>query len=260
MINRANVRSVIESNRQYLPSILVKVESVWEKGLHFKYKPIQSIQSYLMKYAEVILFPSKSLSYGGMVLCRNGDYYVHINTLQPKTYENFVWAHEFYHFEFEKERINNVNEPTFVNNPIDNENERLANLFASELLINSGVLKTLFLEKQEQNPDDSLEINIVRLMPDFELPYKTLVIKLAQDELISLDDAERIIEFNYRDFLPTDFDLSILKPSMAIRIDSLNNYINKIKKMDVMSPIDLESIESLKEKHLNQLDSIRHSY
>ncbi|MCE0555233.1 ImmA/IrrE family metallo-endopeptidase [Bacillus thuringiensis] len=55
-------------------------------------------------------------------------FYININTLQPKTYENFVWAHEYYHFEFEKDRIKNADDVTFVNNPVLNENERRANL------------------------------------------------------------------------------------------------------------------------------------
>ncbi len=233
---------------------------VWDKGLHFKYKPIQSIQSYLTTNAEVILFPSESLSYGGMVISRNNSYYVHINTLQPKTYENFVWAHEFYHYEFEKERINNANEPTFINNPIDSECERMANLFAAELLINRDVLQTLFIDKIKQNPTDTLSVNIVRLMSDFELPYKTLVIKLAQDNIISIDEAEQIIDFKYREALPPDFDMSILEPSKAIRIDSFNSLLAQIREEDSMSSVDLESMVTLKDKHLKQLERIRSSH
>ncbi|MEB9981992.1 hypothetical protein P4L25_33005, partial [Bacillus cereus] len=68
MINSTNIREVIEQNQKILPSILVNVESTIEKGIHFKYKTIESIRNYLMQKTEVLLFPSKSLSYGGMVL------------------------------------------------------------------------------------------------------------------------------------------------------------------------------------------------
>ncbi|MGE7983742.1 ImmA/IrrE family metallo-endopeptidase [Solibacillus sp. NPDC093137] len=259
MINKENIREVILTNRKLLPGILSKVDEVLSKGIQFKFKPLQSIQSYLIKNAEVILAPSKSLSYGGMVLYRNSNYYIHINTLQPKTYQNFVWGHEFYHFEFEKERIQNVDEPTFINNPALDIHERMANLFAAELLINNDSLKVLFNEVMEQNPNDRLEVNIIRLIPYFELPYKSLVIKLAQEGLISIDQAEVIIELQYRNYLPTDFDLSILEPTKAIRVDSLNILLEKTMASNVLHDSDIDSIISIRDKHLKDLDAIRYN-
>lgn len=258
MINKANVLSVIENNYELLPLIRNRVNSVFDKGLHFKYKPIQSIQSYLMQRADVIMFPSKALSYGGMVLYRNGGYYIHINTLQPKTYENFVWAHEFYHFEFEKERIQSQDEVTFITNPALDTNERMANLFAAELLINSDALAALFAETCEQNTNDPLAINIIRLIPAFELPYKLLVIKLAQDKLITLEQAQEIIDFDYLNHLPKDFDLSIIEPSKAIRIDRLNNLLENADSKATLFDSDINSIIRIKDQHLQKLDEIRH--
>ncbi|AEA19521.1 TPA: ImmA/IrrE family metallo-endopeptidase [Bacillus thuringiensis] len=257
MINSTNIREVIEQNQKILPSILVNVESTIEKGIHFKYKTIESIRNYLMQKTEVLLFPSKSLSYGGMVLYRNGSFYININTLQPKTYENFVWAHEYYHFEFEKDRIKNADDVTFVNNPVLNENERRANLFAAELLINDDVLKTLFQEIKLNYVNDSLEKNVIRLIPAFELPYKTMVIKLAQENLISMEDAERIIDHDYRHNLPQDFDLSILEPTKAIKIDGLNKLLESESVQENMLESDFESIQNLANQHFKQLEAIR---
>ncbi|MBM7608623.1 Zn-dependent peptidase ImmA (M78 family) [Lysinibacillus composti] len=258
MINKTNLREVILSNYELLPVIQNRVISVFDKGIQFKYKPLQSIQNYLMKYADVIMFPSNSKNYGGLVTYRNGAYYIHINTLQPKTYENFIWAHEFYHFEFEKERIKNVNEVTFIDKDTALDvHERLANLFAAELLINKEILELLFKDKCEQNPDDPLATNIIRLIPDFKLPYKSLVIKLAQEKLITLDEAEEIIDYPYSKNLPIDFDLSILKPSKAIKIDSLNKLIDVSVSKDTMLVSDFDSILKMKEKHLTRLEQIR---
>lgn len=257
MINRSNVGDIIEQNQKLLSEILVKVNQTFDKGLHFKYKTIDSIRNYLIKNTEVLLFPSKSLSYGGMVLYRNGLFYVHINTLQPKTYENFVWAHEFYHFEFERERIKNADDVTFINNPALNINERKANLFAAELLINSHVLSELFHEIKSNFPDDTLETNVIRLIPAFELPYKTIVIKLAQDNLISLNEAAEIIDYNYRNHLPEDFDQTILEPTKAIKIDGLNKLLTSQSIRANMLNSDFESIENLARKHFERLGELR---
>lgn len=257
MISKQNIKNIIELNINLLPTIKAHVNEIWDRGIEYKYKPITSIKNYLIKNTEVILFPSKSLNYGGMVLYRSNNFYIHINTLQPKTYENFVWAHEFYHYVFEKELIKNVNEVTFVNDSNDNQIERKANLFAAEFLINKDILKTVFDDIKNQNPDEPLQTNVIRLMATFILPYKTLVIKLAQDGLISIDEAEDIIDYPYRDNLPQDFDLTILEPSKAIKIDGLNSLINENTKINSLSDVDMESIVNLKNKHLQQLESIR---
>ena len=258
VINKNNVAEVIRKNYELLPTITNRVNMVLDKGIHFKYKPVQSIMSYLIKNAEVILFPSEALSYGGMVMYRNGNYYININTLQPKPYENFIWAHEFYHFEFEKDRIQNEDEATFINNPVLEKHERMANLFAAEMLINKELLEILFKEKMALFPSDNLETNIIRLIPSFGLPYKSLVIKLAQDGLISISDAERIIAFPYRENLPADFDLSMLSPSRAIKIDSLNNLLEKAAEQGTLLQSDLESIANKTKEHLKTLEAMRH--
>lgn len=259
MINKTNVRDVIITNRKLVDEIASKVELIFSKGLHFRVKPLQSIQNYLFANTQVILAPSKSLSYGGMILYRNNTYYLHINTLQPKTYENFVWAHELYHYEFEKERIQNADEPTFINNPVLDLSERKANLFAAELLINSNSLKVFFESIKQQNPNDALETNIIRLIPYFELPYKSLVIKLAQDDLITIEEAENMIDFDYRNNLPRDFDLSILKPAKSIRIDNLNALISKVEKSGVMHESEIASIKKTRDNHIEALERLRHS-
>lgn len=257
MINKNNIEDVINHNQQILDEIKGLVNKTFDKGLQFKYKPLESINNYLMENTEVFLFPSKSESYGGMVLYRNDTYYIHINTLQPKTYENFVWAHEYYHFEYDKDRIKDDEDVTFVNNPVLNENERKANLFASELLINSDVLNALFKIIKKNYLNDELSLNVIRLIPIFKLPYKTIVIKLAQDSLITIKEAIDIIDFDYKNNLPKDFDLSMLEPSRAIRIDGLTSLLESESVKNNMLYSDYKSIKTLTEKYLEQLERLR---
>ncbi|MCM3389349.1 ImmA/IrrE family metallo-endopeptidase [Ureibacillus chungkukjangi] len=257
MINHSNVVNVITQNRLLLPSILNKVEETKEQGLSFRYKTIEAIKSYLIKETQVLLFPSMHKSYGGLVTYRNGRFFIHINTGQPKTYENFIWAHEYYHFKYEAQDIKNSQIRTFFDDAVLNEKERAANLFAAELLVDSRVLKALYQDITTIYPNDSLENNVIRLIPAFELPYKAIVVKLAQDGLISEQEAINIIDYNYRDNLPSDFDQSILKPTGAIKINNLGRLLNDQVIETNMLPNDLNSFRAVYQKYLSRLEGLR---
>lgn len=257
LINQSNVIDVITQNRFLLPSILNKVEETKEQGLSFRYKTIEAIKSYLIKETQVLLFPSNAKSYGGLVTYRNGRFYIHINTGQPKTYENFIWAHEYYHYKYEAEDIKNSQIRTFFDDAVLNEKERAANLFAAELLIDSRVLKALYQDITTIYANDTLENNVIRLIPAFKLPYKAIVVKLAQEGLISEENAVNIIDYNYRDNLPNDFDQSILNPSRAIKINNLGMLLNDQVVESNMLPNDLKSFQALYQKYLKRLEGLR---
>ena len=257
MINSSNVVEVITKNKQYLDTVLTYVEQVKEINLAFRYEPILAIKNYLSQHANLLMFPSENLDYGGMVTYKNGRYFVHINTMQPKLYENFVLAHEFFHFYFEAEKIRNSEVQTFADGSTPNEEERVANLFAAELLINSIVLNTLFLQMRNAYVGDKLENQVIRLIQAFKLPYKSLVIKLAQDGLITLDEAVAIIDYDYRNALPNDFDNSLLAPSLSIQFDSVAELINDPIVIGNLRATDHKSSTELYQKHLSSLERLR---
>lgn len=256
MINKQNVREVILNNHELLPKVLKQVQAVFDKGIHFKYKPVQSIQNYLFKHVNIILFPSKSTSYCGMMLKRNSEWYMHINTLQPKIFENYIWVSQYYNYEFEKGKSDH-DKVLFINDGVLDIQERMVYLFVTELLIHKEVLKKFFQDKCKQNPDNRLEINVIRLMNDFKLPYKLVVMKLAQDGLITLEQAESIIDFDYSNNLPIDFDLSILESSKAIKIGEIDRLLEQVELENIMSDADRESIKYLRDKHVGDLELIR---
>lgn len=257
LINQTNVIDVITQNRKLLPSILNKVEETKEQGLSFRYKTIEAIKSFLFKETQVLLFPSKAKDYGGLVTYRNGRYYIHINTGQPKTYENFIWAHEYYHYKYEAEAIKNSQIRTFFENAVLNEKERSANLFAAELLVDSRVLKALYEDMMSIYANDTLENNVIRLIPAFELPYKAIVVKLAQDGLISEQEAVEIIDYDYRVNLPSDFDRSILAPTNAIKINHLGTLLEDQVVESTMLPSDLKSFQALYQTYFTRLEGLR---
>ncbi|WP_409367940.1 ImmA/IrrE family metallo-endopeptidase [Lysinibacillus sp. 38-6] len=257
MINKENVIEIIETNKDYLQQVQVYVDKTQEIGIAFRYSPIEAIKNFLARNANLIMFPSDDLQYGGLVTYKNGRYFIHINTNQPKTYENFIWAHEFYHFHFEADKIKASHIRTFADGSSPNENERIANLFASELLINSSVLKAIFAEVRETYAGDKLENQVIRLIQTFKLPYKCLVIKLAQDGLITLDEAVDIIDYDYRNHLPSDFDNSILTPSRSVQFASLSELLNDPVVKENLRASDYQSINTTYYSHMNHLGGLR---
>ncbi|MCT4781398.1 MULTISPECIES: ImmA/IrrE family metallo-endopeptidase [Exiguobacterium] len=226
MITRENLLDVIEKNKEILDIVSSRVENTKEQSLLFRYKPLDSIKHHLMQKTSVILFPTPDTRYGGLITYRNKRFYLHINTAQPKTYENFVWVHEYYHYKYEKERIQDKQTETFFEDSVLNVHERHANLFASELLVDTRFLKESFEQISRSYPDRPIEEKVIHLVAIFEVPYKVLVIKLLQDGLVSSSDALDMIDYDYLHHLPDDFDTSILHPSLVIKLNNLKTLLS----------------------------------
>lgn len=253
MINKSNLRDIIDENKALLFDISKKVEEVESLGLSFKLTPIEAIKRYLENKANLIMFPSDDLEYGGLVTYKYGRFYIHINTNQPKTYENFIWAHEFYHFYFESKEIKDSEVKTYADGSFPSEEERCANLFSAELLINKHVLLEAFNDISSTFEGDILQNKVVRLIESFKLPYKCIVIKLAQDGLISLEEAEEIIDYDYRNNLPGDFDHSLLNSSRSVSFDSVGRLLKDATVIENLKSSDLEKIESNYNMRMKQL-------
>lgn len=228
MINKDNLEQIITYNQKYLTTIKNKIELLKSSGDPLiASKPLEFIKTYLFENAHVIEFPVKNKDYGGLVYYHNKNFYIQINSAQPKIYENFMWAHEFYHFYFDQQKIKNREENFILVDSIFDEKERLPNLFVSEFLINDFVLERKFnAYKKEYQNTDLVDI-VINLIPVFELPYKAIVIKLAQNKLIHVDAAKEIIDYNYKSNLPHEIDRTLFSPSYKIKIDNYSSLIKK---------------------------------
>lgn len=256
MITKSNVAEVVNSNYDILSRVQSQVASVKELGMAFRNAPIEAIKQYIAKHASLLMFPSNDLAYGGLVTYRDGRFYVHINTKQPKVYENFIWAHEFYHLYFEAEDIKSSDVSTYADGSALNERERNANLFAAELLINREVLEDIYRGLCEMHPHDKLATQVIRLMPAFKLPYKALVIKLAQDKLIEMHEAEEIIDYPYQQQLPADFDSTLLLSSNSIQFDGIEELLQDATVKGNMRATDYDTIAGLYAKHLTNFEKL----
>ncbi|GGB45760.1 hypothetical protein GCM10011409_24180 [Lentibacillus populi] len=73
--------------------------------------------------AYVLEFPIKNNDYGGLVFYHNKHFYIQINSVYTKIYGNFIWAHEFYHFYFDKEKVKKRGENFILIDSILDEKE-----------------------------------------------------------------------------------------------------------------------------------------
>jgi len=242
MIHKGNIEKVIQFNQKYITDIRSKINMLKSTGDPLiASKPLEYVKTYLNEHAYVLEYPIPNQEYGGLVFYYNKNFYIQINTGQPKIYENFMWAHEFYHFYFDKEMLRKKEGNQFVLiDSIFDEEERLPNLFAGELLMNDYILERKFndLKKRE---DLRLEEKIIHLIPVFEVPYKAIVIKLAQEQFITIDEAKAIIDYNYRNRILDDVDQTIFAASNKIKIDHLNHLMTKAE--GNLNPDDYQSIE-----------------
>lgn len=249
----------MDVNSELLPRIRSRVEKTRDQSILFKYAPVEHIKAVLSTQAQVLQFPSKSNTYGGMVLYRNNRFYIHINTAQPKIYENLMWVHEYYHFTYEAELIKNSKFQTFFEDSLLNERERAANLFAAELIIDTNLLSESYSMMRSLHPSESEEKIVMRLIPRFEIPYKAIVIKLAQEKLISMEKAEEIIDFEYKKYLPSDFDQTLIQPTMAVQLNNLAELLSNEELTENLRKSELKSFVNRFDKHSSHLMSMRES-
>ncbi|MBB6446736.1 ImmA/IrrE family metallo-endopeptidase [Bacillus benzoevorans] len=223
MINKENIEQIILYNQKYHSIVKEKIDSL--RALSdplITSKPLEFIKTHLYENSYVLEFPINNLEYGGLVFYHHQNFYIQINTAQPKIYENFMWAHEFYHFFFDKDRIKGKEENSILIDSIFDEKERLPNLFASEFLINDFALERKFKFFKKEFDGTSLVDIVINLIAVFELPYKAIVIKLAQNNLIEIVEAKEIIDYDYKRNLPDYIDRTLFSPSNKIRIDNID--------------------------------------
>ncbi|MFD1361919.1 ImmA/IrrE family metallo-endopeptidase [Lentibacillus salinarum] len=230
MINKDNFERVVTFNQTYISNIKSKIELLKSSGDPLiSSKPLEYIKTYLFENAHVLEFPIKNSDYGGLVFYHNKNFYIQINSAQPKIYENFMWAHEFYHFYFDKEKVKKQDENFVLVDRIFDEKERLPNLFAGEFLINDFILERKFNAFKKENPTGLIDI-VINLIPVFEVPYKAIVIKLAQNQLIDIHEAKAIIDYDYKNNLPDDIDRTLFSASYKIKIDHYNTLLSEASK------------------------------
>lgn len=162
--------------------VLAKIGSLRKSGRIIR----EEVLSLLEEEATLLKYPIEDDELCAFVCKKQDKLFVYINTHIPKEKQIFAAAHELYHIWFDQDRLSQSE--MLKSNTLENEtediNELRANLFAAMFLVPKEVLinqlESLGIEKHRLKIED-----IVKLMPIFLVPYKTIVRRLHEIDYIS---------------------------------------------------------------------------
>lgn len=131
---------------------------------------------------------------------KQGRLFSYINSYIPHDKQIFAAAHELYHIWYEKERFSEVE--VLMNQTLEGEpterSERMANRFAAMFLVPELVLRQQLNALQIDR--DAIELkDIVRLIPIFQVPFKTIVLRLFEIRFISKMQCQQFLNIPDRD-------------------------------------------------------------
>ena len=159
-----------------------------------------SIFDILDEQVNLIMFPIKDDDFCGFICEYKGEKFIYINTYLPLEKQIFAAGHELYHL------IRGADEGTeLLKSSILNEEEnieiedKLANLFSALLLVpKESLLKQLDLLKINNYKDLTIK-KILKLMNTFAVPYKTIILRLYEIEILSETKTKKWLEVEDRD-------------------------------------------------------------
>lgn len=252
-----------ELTKEHLPKILKKnndikyeVQSIansYKSNYHLRgWSTIEGAKKWIEGNHFLIQAPIKDPSCGGFIFYRKDKHICYINTWQPRVYQNFVLLHELYHIMLGNEG-NNCQKAHFVSSELTlNQEERKADYFASILLLEESLLRQFFASLGQE----SFEYKIFQIMHSFSAPYKAILIRLFELELICEKELTAYFDKRY------DFELQFKKygidpfqiqKSLVIKFDNLE----KSMKLSNLPEVAQESNQKVYEEVFDYFRSIK---
>lgn len=131
---------------------------------------------------------------------KQGSLFSYINSYIPHDKQIFAAAHELYHIWYEEQRLNEVE--VLMNQTLEEEpterSEKMANRFAAMFLVPELVLRQQLSALQIDSEIIVLK-DIVKLIPIFQVPYKTVVLRLFEIGVISEKQCQQFLMIPDRD-------------------------------------------------------------
>lgn len=131
---------------------------------------------------------------------KQGRLFSYINSYIPKDKQIFAAAHELYHIWYEPERLEQVeilNSHTLEVEPTM-KSEQMANRFAAMLLVPEHVLRQHIQSLKIDTTLIELK-DIVQLIPIFQVPYKTIILRLKEIQMITEKQCNEFLNIPDRD-------------------------------------------------------------
>jgi Zn-dependent peptidase ImmA (M78 family) len=147
----------------------------------------------------LLIYPIEDDELSAFTVFKNDKSFIYINSYQNLNLQIFAAAHEFYHYKYDRKDKNEVlkNIEAQFNGDL---NEMMANSYAACFL----VPKHLLLEQVEILKIDRNNVtlqDILLLMDTFAVPFKAMVLRLFETEVILKDQAEKFLEIPTKDII-----------------------------------------------------------
>ncbi|WLR50663.1 ImmA/IrrE family metallo-endopeptidase [Bacillus tianshenii] len=148
---------------------------------------IDGVKKYIEQHHYLIEAPIQDFTFGGFIRTTNTKKSIcYINSAQPRIYQNFVLFHELYHLITINEVLGKLH---LIEVDIDNRSsERKADYFSSLLLLDEHELRAFFTGPE--NKEETLFHKVLLCMNAFKAPYKAVLIRLYELNLIEIEDLE----------------------------------------------------------------------
>lgn len=213
---------------------------------------------------EWIRIPIEDAELCACTFIRSRRIFVMLNTNIPLSKQIFAAAHELYHIrcyleenDSELERTGSILDSRTIDDGTTLEEEMEANAFAGVLLASADGLeqqiKIYRIDRSEMGIDD-----VLKLMDIFAIPYKAMVFRLMEEQIISEENARTLLEVSSDDIKNRVIVLG--KAKRWSLIPKGNETLGSITENIVINSDDENVPESRLKRDINKLNVIKKRY
>lgn len=147
---------------------------------------------------DLLLFPAEDDEFCGFLFEYRDQTFIYVNSFLPYEKQIFTAAHELYHF------LSNCQKEFLHSSEIEenqnlNTEENKANLFAALLLVPDESLTAQLNILKVKNSSDLDQLKIIKLMDIYAVPYKTIILRLFEIELLTAAETKKWLAISDRD-------------------------------------------------------------
>lgn len=148
----------------------------------------------------LLLYPLKSKNIAAFTRKQGSMTQVFVNTSFEKAFQNFACAHELYHLiDLQQRQVDKfiVCNDKDISETMDQDNididELRANYFAASFLLPKEVVEERFKKIKGLNcSEEDFILEIIKLQYQYEVPFKTILKRTKELEIINKDDYEQL--------------------------------------------------------------------
>lgn len=201
--------------------------------IKFGRKGLSDIFDDLSEVSFLIRKPIETDKISGFSIYFEGQFVVYLNSNFTLGHERYTAAHELFHLIYNAESLKKEKLP--LDKSKYQEEEKKADVFASEFLMPEDYVKEIFFKIVKLDKNDVIPRHIIRMHNYFKVSYKAMLKRLIQlnlcaedkyDELVDICSIEKMEELQSLT-KKEGYDISLITPSKEIRIP--NEYIVYIK-------------------------------